>query len=94
MAGSTKSTSRKTPAAKGKKKTRKIVEVITKSYKLRQILHAAKHDASKTLCGRAIDRKSEREFEPVDIKDAEDARVCRKCLRVIAVMDRAHEGWE
>lgn len=66
-----------------------LYQAITQSYRVRQILHAARgRDADKTLCGRTIVQGSRKKFDP-EIEGA-----CQRCLDSIRVMERAHPGWE
>ena len=66
-----------------------LYQAITKSYRIRNIMHAAKGGKEeKTLCGRPIASRSRNHFE----EDGEGA--CGKCKQSIAVMNRAHPGWE
>lgn len=65
-----------------------IFNTFTKSYRIRYVVHAAYKRTSRTICGRAIDKRSDEPF------DERVERSCRKCIQKIEVRRRFHPGWK
>ena len=71
-----------------KKKTLPTYNAFTKSYQLRYVVHAARADTKKTICGRKV-------FKPSKEKFNEGAQgSCKKCIKGLEIERRIHPGWE
>ena len=66
-----------------------LYQAITASYRIRNILHAARQGKLQpTLCGRVVEKRSNEIFDPTV------GGVCGKCVQSVKVMERAHPGFE
>lgn len=71
-----------------KKKLQNTFNVFTKSYRLRYVVHGAHHAADKTVCGRAIFKRSRDKFDEAAVGS------CMKCIKGLEIERRIHPGWE
>ena len=70
------------------KKILPTYNAFTKSYQLRYVVHAARTDAKKTVCGRMVFKASKDKFN-----ETADGS-CKKCIKGLEIERRIHPGWE